>query len=75
MYFNGNHEGTISTKIRGRDTDKNGLIYGIFFSYGHEKTLAQMTDEERNNRVRCPQNTSAVDEFADSYQMTKKLVK
>lgn len=76
LYFNGNHEGAISTEIRGRDTDKKWSdLWYIFVSYGHEKTLAQMTDEERNNRVRCPQNTSTMDEFTDYYQMTKKLVK
>ena len=29
--------------------------------------------EERNNRIRCQQNSSAMEEFADYYQKTKIL--
>lgn len=76
LYFNGNYEGTLSTEIRGKDTDKKWSdLWYIFIPYGYDKTLAEMTDEERNNRLKCSQNTSAMEELSDYYQMTKKPVK
>lgn len=76
LYFNGNHEGELSTAIRGNDTDKKWSdLWYIFIPYGYDKTLAEMSDEERNSRIRCSQNTSAMEEFVDYYHRTRKLVK
>ena len=49
--FNGKHEGTLANKISGNYTDKmwSDLWY-IYQPYGYDKTLAEMTDEERANR-------------------------
>lgn len=74
LHFNGNHEGLLATEVRGFDTDKKWSdLWYIFIPYGYDKTLAEMTDEERNNRIRCQQNSSAMEEFADYYQKTKIL--
>lgn len=76
LYFNGNQEGELSTTIRGNDTDKKWSdLWYIFIPYGYNKTLVEMSEEERNNRTRCPQNTSAMEEFVDYYQRSKKLIK
>lgn len=76
LYFDGNHEGILSNEIRGKDTDKKWSdLWYIFIPYGYNKTLAEMSDDERNNRVRCSQNTSAMDEFVDYYHRTRQLVK
>lgn len=76
LYFDGNHEGKLSTAIRGNDTDKKWSdLWYIFIPYGYDKTLAEMSDEERNNRIRCSQNTSAMEEFVDYYHKTRKLIK
>lgn len=46
--FDGWHEGTLAKSILGNDTDKKWSdLWYIYIPYGHEKTLAQMTDEER----------------------------
>lgn len=75
LYFNGNHEGTLSTEIRGNDTDKKWSdLWYIFIPYGYTKTLAQMTDEERKNRIICPQNISCMDEFSNYHEKTKKMI-
>ena len=76
LYFNGNHEGKLSTTIRGNDTDKKWSdLWYIFIPYGYDKTLAEMSEEERNNRMRCSQNNSAMDKFLDYYNKTINLVK
>ena len=76
LYFYGNHEGTLTTSIRGNDSDKKWSdLWYIFMPYGYDKTLAEMTDEERNNRIRCPQNNSAMSEMVDYYNKTKLLTK
>ncbi len=75
LYFNGNQEGELSTEIRGNDADKNWSdLWYIFIPYGYDKTFAEMNDEEINSRVRCPQNTSAMEEFVDYYRKTRNLV-
>ena len=49
--FMGKNPGKISFKIQGTRTDKTWSdLWFIFIPQGYEKTLAQMTDEERNNR-------------------------
>lgn len=49
--FMGKHEGTLSEQILGNDTaDKWSDLWYIFVPKGYEKTLAQMTDEEKEER-------------------------
>ena len=60
-YYDGNkvyqfmekHEGTLSNEILGSDTDKKWSdLWYIFKPYGYDKTLAQMTEEERRSRIK-----------------------
>ena len=76
LCFDGTCEGSLSTTIRGNNTEKkwSDLCY-IFMPFGYDKTLAEMSDEEINNRIKCSKNTSALEEFADYYHRTRKLVK
>ena len=47
----GKSEGSISNEILGIDTDKKWSdLWYIFIPKGYNKTLAQMTEEERNIR-------------------------
>lgn len=75
LYFNGIHKGTLSTEIRGIDTDKKWSdLWYIFIPYGYSKTLAEMTEEERNNRVKCEENIDCMDLFAEYHEKTKKMI-
>lgn len=50
--FAGKHEGLIAPAILGLDTDEKWSdLWYIYIPKGYEKTLAQMTQEERENRV------------------------
>ena len=74
LYFYGNNEGTLATSIRGNDTDKKWSdLWYIFIPYGYDKTLAEMTDEERTSRVICEQHKSAMGELKKYYEKTKLL--
>ena len=51
--FMGKHEGTLSEEVLGNDTDKKWSdLWYIYQPFGYNKTLAQMTDEERKNRIK-----------------------
>lgn len=64
----GKHEGTLAKEILGNDTDKKWSdLWYIFKPEGYDKTLAQMTDNERKNRVRY-NSVSAFEEFAKWYK-------
>lgn len=66
--FMGKHEGTLSNKILGIDTDKKWSdLWYIFRPYGYDKTLAQMTEEERANRKRY-ESVDSMEEFAKWYR-------
>lgn len=66
--FMGKHEGTLSEKILGNDTDKKwSILWYIFKPYGYDKTLAQMTDEERANRKK-ERSVDSMAEFAKWYK-------
>lgn len=72
LYFYGNCEGNLSTTIRGNDTAKKWSdLWYIFIPYGFHKTLAEMSNQERESRIRCKENTSAMEEFIDYYHKTK----
>lgn len=69
--FMGKHEGTIAEKILGNDTDKKWSdLWYIYKPFGYEKTLAQMTDEERLNRIKY-ESVDAMREFAKWYKEEK----
>ena len=66
--FMGKHEGTLSEKIMGNDTNKKWSdLWYIFIPYGYDKTLAQMTDEERANRIKY-KSIDSMKEFAKWYK-------
>jgi len=74
--FMGNHEGRLSKEILGQDTNKKWSdLWYIYIPYNSDKTLAQMTDEERQERDRKKEigerRNEAIDsmrEFAKWYQ-------
>ena len=66
--FMGEHNGTLSKKILGNDTnEKWSDLWYIFIPYGYDKTLAQMTKEERDNRKR-EKSINSFKVFADWYE-------
>ena len=62
--FMGKHEGKLAKEVLGKTTEKSWSdLWYIFKPDGYDKTLAQMTDEERLSRI--PYNSvDAMDEFA-----------
>lgn len=49
--FMGSHEGVLSEKILGKDSsEKWSDLWYIYKPAGYDKTLAEMTESERNNR-------------------------
>lgn len=76
--FIGISEGHLSNEIKGHENIKaKSNLWYVFIPNNCTKTLAEMTDEERNNR---PDNrTSATDEFINwyilKYKNSKKLRK
>ena len=70
--FMGEHPGKLSNEILGNDTDKKWSdLWYIFKPQGYEKTLAQMTDEEREDRYKNREknkSVSAMEEFAKWYK-------
>lgn len=66
--FMGKHEGTLSDKILGNDTDKKWSdLWYIYKPLGYDKTFAQMTDTERENRIRY-ESVDSMEEFAKWYR-------
>ena len=64
----GEHDGTLSEKVLGNDTKKKWSdLWYIYKPYGYDKTLAQMTDEERENRVKY-KSVDSLEEFAKWYK-------
>ena len=64
--FMGKHEGNLTTEILGKDTEKKWSdLWYIYKPYGYDKTLAEMTDEERLNRNNY---TSATEKFLTWYK-------
>lgn len=70
--FMGKHEGILSNKILGKDSEtKWSDLWYIFKPYGYSKTLAEMTEEERKNRIRY-KSIDAMVEFAKWYKERNK---
>ena len=66
--FMGYHEGFLSEKVLGKDTsDKWSELWYIYIPYGYDKTLAQMTEEERENRIRN-KSVRSMEKFAKWYE-------
>lgn len=74
--FMGKHDGNLSTEILGEDTDKKwSELWYIFKPIGYDKTLAQMTDEERTEREKNKEKYNSVDsmrEFAKWHNKRNK---
>ena len=70
--FFGISKGSLSKEIRGHENKKaKSNLWYVFVPDNCSKTLAEMTDEERNNR---PDNrTSATDEFIKWYKTKNHL--
>lgn len=69
--FYGQSDGTISKEPRGNNMSKSqSNLWLVFIPNNHEKTLAEMTDEERNNRH--DNHTSAIYNFKIWYKNTYK---
>ncbi|MBO5141399.1 MAG: hypothetical protein J6C46_00080 [Clostridia bacterium] len=68
-YFYGKHPGNLANEILGKDRDEKWSdLWYIFKPENYEKTLAQMTNEERENRKRNDGSYSALKVFADWYK-------
>lgn len=66
--FMGKHEGTLSERILGKDTDaKWSDLWYIWKPQGSDKTMAEMTEEERQTRKR-ESSVQAMKEFAKWYK-------
>ena len=69
--FMGKHEGMLADKIQGQDTDKKWSdLWYIYKPLGYDKTLAEMSEEERNNRERNG-SVNSMEEFAKWYKKDK----
>ena len=65
--FMGQHDGTLAKKVLGNDTDKKWSdLWYIFKPYGYNKTLAEMTEDERKNRIKY-KSVDSMREFAKWY--------
>ena len=68
-YFYGKHPGSLSYKIQGLDKkEKWSDLWYIFKPKGFEKTLAEMNEEERENRSAVDGSYSALERFAEWYE-------
>lgn len=67
--FMGKHEGLLSDRILGMDRDKKWSdLWYIWKPLGSDKTMAEMTDEERDNRKKDKSSVQAMKEFANWYK-------
>lgn len=71
-YFYGETKGELSKEILGQDRAKSWSdLWYIFKPQNFDKTMAQMSDEERELRVKKDGSTSAFKVFADWYENNK----
>ena len=72
LYFYGESKGTLAKEIRGMETDaKWSDLWYIFIPLNTTKTLAEMSDEERDTRRLFDKSTNALEEFANWYKSKK----
>ena len=68
-YFYGRHPGRLSTEIRGISLEEKWSdLWYIFIPDKFEKTLAEMTSDERNNRCLIDGSYEALKEFAQWFE-------
>lgn len=66
--FMGEHKGKLAKEILGQDTNKKWSdLWYIYKPNGYEKTLAQMTEEEREGREKID-SIDSMQEFVNWYQ-------
>ena len=71
-YFYGKHPGNLSKQIQGKDRkEKWSDLWYIFKPEGFDKTLAEMTESERNNRKKY-KSVSSMEVFAKWYKENNK---
>lgn len=71
IIFTGNIHGSLSSQARGLDRkEKWSDLWYIFKPKGFEKTLAEMSEEERENRRKVDGSVQAMQEFAKWYELT-----
>lgn len=70
--FMGSHEGVLAEKILGKDSsEKWSDLWYIYKPSGYDKTLAEMTESERNNRKKY-KSVSSMEVFAKWYKENNK---
>lgn len=70
-YFYGKHPGNLSYEIKGLDRkEKWSDLWYIFKPKGFDKTLAEMSDEEREYKNEVAGAYSALEKFAEWYEST-----
>lgn len=63
--------GNVSRKIRGIDREEKWSdLWYIFKPYGYDKTLAQMTEEERAGRIKY-ESVDSMKQFSKWYKEQK----
>jgi len=68
----GSHEGVLAEKILGKDSsEKWSDLWYIYKPAGYDKTLAEMTESERNNRKKY-KSVSSMEVFAKWYKENNK---
>ena len=68
-YFYGKHHGNLSTEVQGQDRkEKWSDLWYIFKPKGFDKTLAEMNEQERDNRRAIDGSYSAMEKFVEWYQ-------
>ena len=68
-YFYGNSSGNLSNKIQGQDRkEKWSDLWYIFKPKGFDKTLAEMDEQERENRREIDGSYSAMENFAKWFE-------
>ena len=71
-YFYGNHPGDLAYEIQGENRkEKWSDLWYVFKPKGFDKTLAQMNEQERENRRKVDGSYSAMEEFAKWYETQK----
>lgn len=66
--FMGEHKGVLAEQILGNDTNKKWSdLWYIYKPYGYDKTLAQMSNEERENREKL-HSIDSMEVFANWYK-------